>query len=107
MFNILTISSYSSTVKRLSALQKDRPQDAKSLAIYWIEYVMRHHGAAHLHYPAADLNILQANSLDVIGFFLLCIGFLLVCCYLIFKVILVIFKKIFKLKSFCSKIKKE
>ena len=64
----------------MSALQKDRPQDAKALAIYWTEYVIRHNGAPHLHYPAADLNILQVNSLDVIGL-------LLLFCYLIYKVI--------------------
>jgi len=83
----------------LSALQKYRPQDAKTLAIYWIEYVIRHHGAPHLHYPAADLNIFQVNSLDVIGF-------LLVCCYLMYKIIAMTVRKIWKillLKKFLMK----
>jgi glucuronosyltransferase len=81
-------------------LQKDRPQDAKSLAIYWIEYVMRHNGAPHLHYPAADLNIFQVNSLDVIGF-------LLICCYLSYKIISIVVLKILKFRIFYMKAKVE
>jgi len=100
MSNFLAYFSYTSTVKRLSGLQKDRPQDAKALAIYWIEYVIRHHGAPHLHYPAADLNIFQVNLLDVVGF-------LLVCCYLIYKIIAMTVRKIWKIKIFCVKIKVE
>ncbi|CAG9798502.1 unnamed protein product [Chironomus riparius] len=93
IMEVLSNPSYTSTAKRLSALQKDRPQDAKSLAIYWIEYVIRHNGASHLHYPGADLNILQSNSLDVIGF-------LLVCCYLMYKIISKAAKRILKLRFF-------
>lgn len=37
-------------------------------AIYWIEYVIRHRGAPHLRYPAADLNFFQYYSLDVFAF---------------------------------------
>jgi len=96
MSNFLAHFSYTLTVKKLSALQKDRPQDAKTLAIYWIEYVIRHHGAPHLHYPAADLNIFQVNSLDVIGF-------LLVCCYLIYKIISMTVRKILLLRKFLMK----
>lgn len=40
-------------------------------AIYWIEYVIRHRGAKHLRYPAADLNFFQRYSLDVLAFLLL------------------------------------
>ena len=92
--------SYTSIVKRLSALQKDRPQDAKALAIYWIEYVIKHNGAPHLHYPAADLNILQANSLDVIGF-------LLMCCYLMYKIISIAIKIILPISKMMLKRKTE
>ncbi|XP_070497144.1 uncharacterized protein [Chironomus tepperi] len=97
---VLGNPSYTSTIKRMSALQKDRPQDAKALAIYWTEYIIRHNGAPHLHYPAADLNILQVNSLDVIGF-------LLICCYLVYKVIVMAVKRIVKLRMFCIKSKVE
>ena len=37
-------------------------------AIYWIEYVIRHRGAKHMRYPAADLNFFQYYSLDVMAF---------------------------------------
>jgi glucuronosyltransferase len=60
-------------VKTLSLLAKDRPLNAQDTAIYWIEYVIRHHGAPHLHYPSADLNFFQDNSLDVIAVLLLAV----------------------------------
>jgi glucuronosyltransferase len=37
-------------------------------AIYWIEYVIRHHGAPHMQYMAVHQNFWQRTSLDVIGF---------------------------------------
>lgn len=59
---------YAKTVKKLSDLARDRPLNAQDTAIYWVEYVLRHHGAPHMHYPGADLNFFQYNSLDVILF---------------------------------------
>lgn len=58
---------------------------ALDTAVFWTEYVIRHHGAPHMHYPGADLNVIQRNSLDVIGFLLLIL-------YLIAKFIKMIFK---------------
>lgn len=49
----------------------DRPMKALDLAVFWTEYVLRHRGAPHLHYPGADLNWFQYNSLDVIIFLIL------------------------------------
>jgi glucuronosyltransferase len=65
---ILTNPKYAQTVQRLSLLIRDRPMSALDTAVYWTEYVMRHHGAPHLHYPGADLNFFQYNSIDVILF---------------------------------------
>lgn len=64
---------YSETVKRLSGLSRDRPMSAMKTAIFWVEYVIRHRGAPHLHYPGAELNFFQTNSIDVIGFLALTI----------------------------------
>jgi hypothetical protein len=47
--------------------------NAKDTAVFWVEYVLRHRGAPHLHYPGADLNFLQYNSIDIIGFILIVI----------------------------------
>jgi len=41
---------------------------ARDTAVYWVEYVIRHHGAAHLKYAAVDQNLLQSTSIDVISF---------------------------------------
>lgn len=55
----------------MSLLTRDRPMNALDTAVYWVEYVLRHHGAPHIHYDGADLNFFQYNSYDVIGFVLL------------------------------------
>lgn len=36
--------------------------------VYWIEYVLRHKGAAHMRSPALDLTYSQYLLLDVIAF---------------------------------------
>jgi glucuronosyltransferase len=87
---ITSNSSYSKNVKKLSELSKDRPQSPQDTAIFWIEYVLRHHGAPHMHYAAADLNFLQDNSIDLIAFL---IAFL----YVVYRIIKFILKRIFKL----------
>lgn len=74
-------------MKRLATLAKDRPMTSRDTAIYWIEYVLRHHGAPHMHYAAADLNFIEDNSIDVLAF-------LLVAIYLIFKILSFIVKLI-------------
>lgn len=78
---------YSKVVKRYSELARDRPQNAQDTAIFWVEYVLRHHGAPHMHYPGADLNFWQFNSIDVILFLIAVI-------YLFFKLLKIIVKKI-------------
>jgi hypothetical protein len=51
-----------------SSIMRDRPVKPMDLAIYWIEYVVRHQGAPHLRYPGMDLTWHQRNLLDVIAF---------------------------------------
>ena len=72
----------------MSVLARDRPLNAQDTAVFWVEYVLRHHGAPHMHYPGADLNFLQYNSIDVIAF-------LLVVFYASIELITFAFKKIF------------
>lgn len=55
-------------MKKLSEIYRDRPATALETAVYWTEYVIRHKGAKHLRYPAADLNFFQYYSLDVFAF---------------------------------------
>jgi glucuronosyltransferase len=63
-------------------MYRDRPMNARETAAYWVEYVIRHRGAPHLRSPAADLNFLQRNSIDVVA--------------LLFAIIYVVFKLITK-----------
>ncbi|XP_058459801.1 UDP-glucosyltransferase 2-like [Malaya genurostris] len=77
---VLSNPEYANKIRDISARFKDRPQSALELATFWVEYVLRHKGAAHLHYQGADLNFLQKNLLDVLAF----LGVIL---YAVFKLI--------------------
>lgn len=55
-------------MKEFSTVYRDRPLGPMKTAIYWVEYVIRHKGASHMRSPAAEMNFLQRNSLDVIAF---------------------------------------
>jgi glucuronosyltransferase len=85
---VLTNPKYAQTVQLLSLLIRDRPMSALDTAVYWTEYVLRHHGAPHLHYPGADLNFFQYNSIDVILF-------LIVVVYLTVKIFKLFCKSLF------------
>lgn len=93
--------SYSSMAKKYSKLLQDRPLSPKDTAVYWLEYVMRHHGAPHMQYPSIHQNLLQRNSIDVIAFLIL-VGYILV------KIIKIVFKFICRkiVRIFSKKIKK-
>ncbi|XP_044529324.1 UDP-glucuronosyltransferase 1A1-like [Gracilinanus agilis] len=67
---VINDKSYKENIMRLSALHKDRPIDPLDLAVFWVEFVMRHKGAPHLRAAAHDLNWIQYHSLDVIAFLL-------------------------------------
>ena len=62
--------SYKENIMRLSSLHKDRPIEPMDLAVFWVEFVMRHKGALHLRPAAHDLTWYQYHSVDVIGFLL-------------------------------------
>lgn len=65
---VLNNSTYANTAKKLSNLNRDRPEHPLDKAAFWIEYVIRHNGARHLQSPAIHLNILQYYLLDVYAF---------------------------------------
>ena len=56
---------YSKNAKEISKRYRDQPKLPLETAIYWVEYVARHKGAAHLHSAGQDLNFLQYHNLDV------------------------------------------
>ncbi|XP_030436517.1 UDP-glucuronosyltransferase 1-8-like isoform X2 [Gopherus evgoodei] len=67
---VINDKSYKENIMRLQALHLDRPIHPLDLAVYWVEFVMRHKGAQHLRPAAHDLNWIQYHSLDVIAFLL-------------------------------------
>ncbi|XP_014864417.1 PREDICTED: UDP-glucuronosyltransferase 2B31-like [Poecilia mexicana] len=82
--DILENPSYHKNSQRLSKLHRDRPMSAMDTAIFWIEYVIRNKGAAHLRSAGFGLPWYSYFCLDV-AVFLLAItgtsiwGFIFVC----------------------------
>lgn len=94
VFNkMLNSNKYSEAVQKLSNLYKDKPMSAVDTAIFWVEYVIRHRGAKHMHYPGAELNLIQSNSLDVLA-----VCFIVL--YVLSKIVKLAFKKI---KGLCCR----
>ncbi|XP_028811969.1 UDP-glucuronosyltransferase 2A1-like [Denticeps clupeoides] len=65
---VLHDPSYRVNMQRLSRLHKDQPMKPLDQAIFWIEFVMRHKGAAHLRTESYKMPWYAYHSLDVIGF---------------------------------------
>ncbi|KAG1959225.1 UDP glucuronosyltransferase 5 family, polypeptide G1 [Pimephales promelas] len=61
---------YQSNIRKLSELHHDRPLSPLDSATFWIEYVMRHKGAAHLRSEANNLPWYSYHILDVLAFLL-------------------------------------
>ncbi|XP_028812117.1 UDP-glucuronosyltransferase 2B1-like [Denticeps clupeoides] len=65
---VLHDPSYRMNMQRLSRLHKDQPMKPLDQALFWIEFVMRHKGAAHLRTESYKMPWYSYHSLDVIGF---------------------------------------
>ncbi|KAH8378398.1 hypothetical protein KR093_011158, partial [Drosophila rubida] len=65
LLEVLENPQYAENVKTFSTLYKDRPMSARQSVLYWTEYVLRHHGAAHLQSPLVQMNFVTSNNLDV------------------------------------------
>ncbi|KAL1402402.1 hypothetical protein pipiens_006108 [Culex pipiens pipiens] len=84
---VLGNEQYRQTVQKMADLYRDRPQTGLDLSTFWLEYVVRHKGAPHLHYQGADLNFLQRNLIDVFA----AIGVVL---YVVFKILGLMFRTV-------------
>lgn len=93
---VIKDKSYKENIMRLSSLHKDRPIEPLDLAVFWVEFVMRHKGAPHLRPAAHDLTWYQYHSLDVIGF-LLAVGLTVV--FIAFKCCVFAYRKCFGKKG--------
>ncbi|KAJ0002024.1 hypothetical protein NQD34_001820 [Periophthalmus magnuspinnatus] len=63
---VLSDQSYRENMQRLSRLHRDQPIEPLNRAIFWIEFVMRHKGAAHLKSESYTLPWYSYYSIDVI-----------------------------------------
>lgn len=94
---------YRENVKMRSKLMHDQPIKPIDLAVYWIEFVIRHKGAPHLRSAGLDLKWYQREMIDIICFLILAITALFIVFYITLKKIL---KLCFKQKPVVTKIKK-
>ncbi|XP_043064332.1 UDP-glucosyltransferase 2-like [Drosophila ficusphila] len=62
---VLENKKYSQAIGKFSDLYRDRPLTSKQSAVYWTEYVLRHHGANHLQSPVVHMNFIELNNLDI------------------------------------------
>lgn len=95
---IIYNSKYKKAARLLSQRFKDRPQTPKKTAVFWIEYAIRHKGAAHLRFPV-NLNTIEYHLIDVYAVMLL---IALVGLYIDYRICKAILKRICR-KFFCSK----
>ncbi|XP_043660169.1 UDP-glycosyltransferase UGT5 [Drosophila teissieri] len=88
---VLESPKYATAVKSFSNLYRDRPTSARETLIYWVEYVMRHHGAAHIQSPVVHMSYIEANNLDVYAVIL---GTIVALCFITKLVFGLLFKKL-------------
>ncbi|XP_044063544.1 UDP-glucuronosyltransferase 2C1-like [Siniperca chuatsi] len=65
---VLNEPSYRTNMQRLSRLHRDQPMKPLDTAVFWIEFVMRHKGAAHLRTESYRLPWYSYHSVDVFLF---------------------------------------
>ncbi|CAG9858923.1 unnamed protein product [Phyllotreta striolata] len=96
---LLTNSKYNENVKYRSKLYHDRPVKPLDLAMYWIEYVIRHKGAPHLRVFGRELPWYTYYCVDVIVFWSTIISITLFIIFKLFKRICCSIRKDKKIKS--------
>ena len=77
---------YAENAKRISSIINDHDMNPKDKLSYWVDYVIKHQGAAHLvSTTASNLNHFQFYSVDVVLFLIVsCLSFLAACAFLLY-----------------------
>ncbi|CAG9854538.1 unnamed protein product [Phyllotreta striolata] len=96
---LLNDPRYMENVKERSELMRDRPVKPMDLAIYWIEYVIKHKGAPHLRVGALDLTWYQYFLVDVAGLVIIILLVVFASIYYALRTLLRLFVKNKKYKS--------
>ncbi|KAK9522055.1 hypothetical protein VZT92_018547 [Zoarces viviparus] len=92
---VLYNPTYMEKMKVLSSLHRDQPMKPMDRAMFWIEFVMRHKGAAHLRTESYKMSMIQYHSIDVVAFLLVFTVFV--------SVVTILWRRVFSR----SKVKKE
>ncbi|NXX75287.1 CGT galactosyltransferase, partial [Urocolius indicus] len=71
VITVISDPSYSKAAKLISALHLDRPMPALNRTVYWLEYILRHDGAAYLRPAVYDLSLVQYFCLDILALLVL------------------------------------
>ncbi|KAE8300176.1 2-hydroxyacylsphingosine 1-beta-galactosyltransferase [Larimichthys crocea] len=64
--SVIKDSRYRQQARLLSNIHKDQPGHPVSRAVYWISYILRHHGANHLRSAVYEVSPYQYFLVDVI-----------------------------------------
>ncbi|KAH8334172.1 hypothetical protein KR059_007143 [Drosophila kikkawai] len=88
ILEVLENPKYANAARAFSALYRDRPLSARETLIYWVEYVIRHHGAAHLQSPVVHMSYIAANNLDIYAIIVLAIVFIFYTLKLVFRLLI-------------------
>ncbi|XP_078387148.1 2-hydroxyacylsphingosine 1-beta-galactosyltransferase-like [Cetorhinus maximus] len=75
---------YKKQAMYLSKLHQDQPLHPVNRTIYWLDYVLRHNGAAHLRPTLYDMSFCQYYMLDVVAVFIV---FVILLCYCFLKMV--------------------
>ncbi|XP_055379342.1 UDP-glycosyltransferase UGT5-like [Condylostylus longicornis] len=70
---LITNPQYSTKMREISKIFRDRPVGAMHTAIYWIDYVIRHKGGEYLKPAAVDIPWYSLYLIDIILFIGFCI----------------------------------
>ncbi|XP_016979045.2 UDP-glucosyltransferase 2-like [Drosophila rhopaloa] len=98
---VLGNEKYGQAVREFSALYRDRPQSPRQSAVFWTEYVLRHHGAPHLQSPAVHMSFIELHNLDIYALFVTILVLLALLIRLVWKYVGIwyLIKKIFRAKK--------
>uniref|UniRef100_A0A1I8QCL4 UDP-glucuronosyltransferase n=1 Tax=Stomoxys calcitrans TaxID=35570 RepID=A0A1I8QCL4_STOCA len=65
IMELWTNPRYAQAVQQKSKYFRDTPLTPLETATYWMEYVIRHKGCAHMRNAGLDLNFIQYHNIDV------------------------------------------
>ncbi|KAL1023952.1 hypothetical protein UPYG_G00049470 [Umbra pygmaea] len=66
LITVINQSRYRQRAQVLSSIHKDQPGHPVTRAVYWISYILRHHGASHLRSSVYNVPTYQYFLLDVV-----------------------------------------